>query len=84
MAKSPARKKADEEHAITLAKAAAKKEAIERQSLLEVCYPGKGDGKGHRQQPMYTATAKKPNGNASVAKIAALAAKANAAEGAAC
>ena len=73
-------KKADEDHAANLAKAAAKKEAIERQSLLETLRPGKGDGKGHRQQQRYTAITKNPNENASVAKIAALAVKANAVE----
>ena len=73
-------KKVDEEYAVSLAQAAAKKEAIERQSLREVCCPGKGDGKGSKVNPRYTAIPKKHNEHASVAAIAALAARANAAE----
>ena len=73
-------KEAAEKHAANQASATARRAAIERQAVLETLLPGKGDGKGQRQQPRYSAITKNPHENASVAKITALAAKANAAE----
>ena len=63
-----------------MAEATAKRVAIERQALIETLRPGKGDGTGPRQQPRYSAITKNPHENASVAKITALVAKANAVE----
>ena len=70
-------KKVDEEYVVSLAQAAAKKEAIERQSIREVCFPGKGDGKGSKVQLGYNPMRKKHSEHASVAAISGLAARAN-------